>query len=158
MPERRAAAPARGLSAGPRRIDGSRPALFERLFEPEGPRVYHADALREAIAARLEALLATRAPASAVGKPAAARRVTEYGAGPEPGLSPSREEDRLRVAADIREAVAAFEPRLSSPVVEIAPDPDAPQTLRVRIAGAMRLGRLFEPFEFLAPLTPGRAP
>ena len=143
------------LAHGPRRIDGARPLLFERLLEPDRPSVLDAPGLEQATAARLEALLATQAPVSAAGLPASARRVIDYGAGPKPGWTPAGDGDRRRLAEEIRAAVTAFEPRLSEPAVEIEPDPDAPDGLRLRIAGIMRLGRMAEPFRFIAPLAAG---
>lgn len=151
-------APARGLSFGPRRIDGARPALFERLLDPATPRVHDAAGLRDAIIASLTDLLSVRPPAGSADLPASARTVIDYGAAPEPGMTPAREDDRNRLAAGIVQAIAAFEPRLADPQVAILFDPDAPHRLAVRIAGRMRLGRLFEPFAFTLPLGDGRPP
>lgn len=145
----------RGLSYGPRRIDGARRALFDRLLHPAAPRVHDAGGLEAAIAASLSDLLSVRPPAEAAGLPAAARTVLDYGAAPDPARNPAREEDRARIAADIAEAVGAFEPRLADPVVVVLPDPDSPSRLVVRIAGSMRLGRVLEPFAFVAPLDRG---
>jgi type VI secretion system lysozyme-related protein len=147
--------PATGLSAGPRRIDGAAPALFERLLGEDadaGTRVLDAQALRDAVAASIGMLLTVRPPVTAAGVPAALRTVLDYGAAPDPALSPAREEDRRLLAREIREAVAAFEPRLEAPAVEIAPDPDRPGAALLRIEGGLRLGRAMEPFAFIAPL------
>lgn len=153
MPERRTNTVAVPLSAGPRRVDGARPALFERLLA-DGPRkpIYDADGLSRVIAASLRELLATRAPATAAGLSAEARTILDFGAAPDPTLSPARPDDRDRLAREIREAVAAFEPRLAEATVVVDEAAEARGMLIVRITGSMRLGRTLEPFSFRAPI------
>lgn len=141
------------LSAGPRRVDGAKPALFERLLA-NGPeaRIYDADALSRVIATSLRELLATRAPATATGLAAAARTILDYGAAPDPTSAPARQHDRDRLAREIREAVAAFEPRLAEPAVAVDEAAESASLLTVRITGLMRLGRTLEPFAFCTPI------
>ncbi len=153
MPELQSKTPAARLSAGPRRVDGARPALFDRLLANDpGERIYDADALSRVIAASLRELLATRAPATATGLKAAARTILDYGAAPDPTLSPARQDDRDRLAREIREAVAAFEPRLAEAAVAVDEAAETAGLLIVRITGLMRLGPILEPFSFRAPL------
>lgn len=141
------------LSAGPRLVDGSRAALFDRLLSAgRGERLHDAEALSRVIATALRELLATRAPATATGLPAAARTILDYGAAPDPTLSPARQDDRDRLAREIREAVLAFEPRLAEPGVAVDEALDDAGVLTVRITGLMRLGRHLEPFAFTAPI------
>jgi type VI secretion system lysozyme-like protein len=129
------------------------PALFERLLA-DGPkaRIYDAAALSRVIAASLSELLATRAPATASGLPAAARTILDYGAAPDPTLSPARQDDRDRLAREIREAVVAFEPRLAEAAVAVDEAAETAGLLIVRITGSMRLGRTLEPFSFCVPI------
>lgn len=155
MPKAGGSAGGRGLALGPRRVEGARPLLFERLFGEPAPRLHDAAGLSAAIVASLTDLMSVRPPASAHGAAAASRTVLDYGAAPAEGLSPARPEDRARLAADIRAAIAAFEPRLESPEVEIVADPDAPGEALARVTGSVRLGRSVEPFAFLAPLRAG---
>jgi type VI secretion system lysozyme-like protein len=122
------------------------------LTTGRGERIYDRDALSRVIAASLRELLATRAPATATGLPAAARTILDYGAAPDPTLSPASEVDRNRLAREIREAVAAFEPRLAEPEVAVAEAADKAGLLTVRITGLMRHGRILEPFAFTAPI------
>jgi type VI secretion system lysozyme-like protein len=147
----------RGLAAGPRRIDGARPLLFERLFDGGGRRVHDALSLSDAVEAAIGDLLATRPPDGAASRPPEARSVLDYGAAPPEGFAAASEPDRLRVAADIRAAILAFEPRLIDPQVAVAPDPDDPGGLAVAISGVLRVGALLESFAFVAPLKSGGA-
>lgn len=156
MPEGGPSRP-RGLTAGPRRIDGARPLLFERLFDGGGRRVHDPASLSAAVEAALRDLIATRPPAGAEGLPPEARRVLDYGAAPPEGFAVAAEADRLRIAAALRAAILAFEPRLLDPQVTVGPDPDDPGGLLVRVGGSLRLGTLHEGFAFAAPLKPGGA-
>ncbi len=130
---------------------------MERLLQGGrgASRVLDAAGLRASVAASLGALLSVRAPAAAAGRPAAARTVLDYGAPAVEGRSAAREADRDWIAGELREAVLAFEPRLDQPIVSVLPDAEDPGRLRVRIAGAVSLGRVLEPFEFVAPLGGG---
>jgi type VI secretion system protein ImpF len=154
LPEGAPRAP-RGLSAGPRRIDGARPLLFERLFDGGGRRVHDARSLSDAVEAAIGDLLATRPPDGAAARAPEARSVLDYGAAPPEGFSVESEPDRRRIAADIRAAILAFEPRLIDPDVTVGPDRDDPGGLSVAITGALRLGAMLESFAFVAPLKPG---
>ena len=95
-------------------------------------------------------LLSVRAPASAAGKKAAQRTILDYGVLETEGLSPARAEDQNRFAAELLEAVIAFEPRLENPTVEVRPVPENGQVMAVRFIGQLRLGSEFAPFEFIS--------
>jgi type VI secretion system lysozyme-like protein len=128
------------------------------LAAGQGERFYDRDGLSRVIGASLRQLLATRAPATATGLAAAARTILDYGAAPDATLSPARQDDRDRLAREIREAVAAFEPRLAQPVVTVEQAKDEAGVLTVHITGLARHGRILEPFAFSAPVDGAGAP
>lgn len=146
----------RNATVGPRAIEGARALFFEKLFgaaqdaAPVG--LYDKQALALAVAASIQGLLATRAGPDAARRKPGERLVVDYGVPSLEQFSPSRPEDRARLADALRDAILAFEPRLENPEVVVVPNPATAGRLEARITGWLRIARSLEAFSFSGPL------
>ncbi|HEX4955281.1 MAG TPA: type VI secretion system baseplate subunit TssE [Thermoanaerobaculia bacterium] len=131
--------------------------LFDRLedHEPDQKReprplsTLDRKELLESVRQELERLLNTRAsrlPHRPAGLP---RTVIDYGLHDPTHWSPHDPDDRRRLAADIAEAVRAYEPRLSDVRVTVAPLPEQPEVLGATIEGRLVGDTVAEPVSFL---------
>lgn len=136
-----------------------RAPLFDRLIdrdlrvrrEPRPLRTLDRQGLRESIRRELESLFNTRSPLPAERLRGRDRTVVEYGVPDLAVLAPGREEDRQRLAAVLREAIEAYEPRLAAVRVVVdapAPDPARGQTLRARIEATLVVEEVPESVSF----------
>lgn len=66
--------------------------------------------------------------------------VIDYGIADWSGLYADRSDDRLKLAREVRLAIAHFEPRLQLSEVDVQPLNGSRHALRVRIAGQLRSG------------------
>ena len=117
--------------------------LLERLDARGHGDVLDAAGLRASIARELGRLLNARS----VPAPGRQLSVIDYGLPDPSALYAANAEDRAALARAIVRAIAAFEPRLLAPRVEVLPDPDA-RILRVALAGAIRVGDSIEAARF----------
>lgn len=100
-------------------------------------RGFDRQALSESVREELLRLLNTRrAPRSRLKQ----MTVIDYGIVDWSGLYADRSEDRLKLAREIRLAIAHFEPRLQLAEVDVQPLDGSRHALRVRIAGQLRSG------------------
>ena len=141
---------------GPRRGAGARAPLFDRLFDFEPreheethPRRVHGwTAVVDSIRVELSRLLNTRCAVSLDGLREQPRTVVNYGLPDFTTLSPTSDRDRERLAVLIAEAVGAYEPRLRTPRVVVAVDPERPRALRLALHATLTLEGLTEPVSF----------
>ncbi len=136
-----------------------RASLLDRLAgsaagSPSGPRRAHNEpALREAVWRDLERLLSTRRGRQ---PEEGTRGIYDYGVPDFVHLSPRSDEHRAQMAAAIKEAVEAYEPRLSQVRVrvegytdeEIRLAPERLEALRIRIDGLLLSEGVQEPVSF----------
>ena len=100
-------------------------------------RGFDRQALSDSVREELLRLLNTRrAPRSRLNQ----MTVIDYGIVDWSGLYADRSEDRLKLAREIRLAIAHFEPRLQLAEVDVQPLDGSRHALRVRIAGQLRSG------------------
>ncbi len=131
--------------------------LFDRLEDREPDRkreprplsTLDRTELLESVRQELERLLNTRAsrlPHRPAGLP---RTVIDYGLPDPTHWSPHDADHRRRLAADIAEAVTAYEPRLADVKVSVHPLPDQPAALGATIQGRLVGDEVAEPVSFL---------
>ncbi len=129
--------------------------LFDRLVDSETwshhevppRRTLDRDGLRESVRRDLERLLNTRSPLPADQLAQHQRTVIDYGIPALPGFAPPNPDDRLRLAAVVEAAVAAFEPRLHRLRVTVEETAEH-RALAVRIDADLVLGTVTEPVTF----------
>ena len=120
----------------------SRAPLLDRLASQDEAgsvraRGFDRQELSESVREELLRLLNTRrAPRSRLKQ----MTVIDYGIVDWSGLYADRSEDRLKLAREIRLAIAHFEPRLQLAEVDVQPLDGSRHALRVRIAGQLRSG------------------
>ena len=140
-----------------------RAPLFDRLIdrEPDGRRELGARktldraGLRESVRRELGRLFNTRSPLPVDDLRGRERTVIEYGLPDLSVLAPENHADRLRLAAILREAIEAYEPRLADvrvTVAEPAPAPGRRQALRARIDAVLVVDDVAESVSFGAHL------
>lgn len=138
-----------------------RAPLFDRLVQPGGrrpaPRHDTLDraGLRESVRRELEQLFDTRCSLPAEALRGRERTVIEYGLPDLSVLAPARHADRVRLAAILREAIEAYEPRLADVRVTVAapaPEPGRRQALRARIDAVLVIDDVPESVSFGAHL------
>lgn len=152
--------------AGPRFSDGAPAPLFDRLIDDEplvsrevrvrnmlGPL-----ALRDSIRVEIMRLIDTRRPISVEAALAEVGPLTvlEYGIADVSSLMPDNIDDRRLMRLALEKAIAAFEPRLARPMVQVERLPGRPGCLRLEITGMMRVGNVMEPVAFPIDLGPQR--
>ena len=124
------------------------PAAFVPLFdrfgtpasEPLGPGLQDAAGLQESLARDLHRLLSTKCSLTVQGYlDAESLTVLDYGVPDFSGLSLQSSEHLLTMAAVIRKALEAFEPRLRMLEVSCSAYPNSSTRLLVDIAGAVML-------------------
>lgn len=142
---------------GPRVLPGCLPPLFERLFDfSPGTSDDRGDAgrlrgedVRRSVARALGRLLDTRrhVPLADAAR-CSELTVVDYGI-PDFGLaSPSDADARRLMSEAIRRAIAAFEPRLRNPAVELVRVSGRPGVLNIQITGRLDDGETVEPVVF----------
>ncbi|MBN0617353.1 type VI secretion system baseplate subunit TssE, partial [Pseudomonas aeruginosa] len=83
-------------------------------------------------------------------RPAHARSgILAYGLADWTAVQRLRAEDRRQLAREVRAAVEHFEPRLQLAEVEVEPDQDNPQRLRIQLGGRLRSGSRLMPALFV---------
>ncbi len=149
---------------GPRKVDASRPLLFERLTgigaagdaPLEDGALYGKAELMVSIGRELDALFNTRAPVPADVLDTRTRTTIDYGIPDLSQYSPTDPEARTALAAQLARAAAAYEPRLSGPVVKVVPHPARERQLLALVEGTVRLGTQVEHVSFRIGLGPER--
>ena len=158
-----------GTARGPRegrRLPGARALLFDRLVderphedeEEEPARVLDRQALRRSVRTELERLLNTRCPLRAEELEGRERTTLEYGL---PDLAHVYTRDaggREEIAAAVKAAVEAYEPRLKRVRVTVEPSPEHEERrLYARIDALLVVGEVAEAVSFSRlALGPGR--
>ncbi len=113
--------------------------------------------LHESVRRELERLFNTRCPLSADQLAGRERTVIDYGVPDLSVLGPARYLDRDRLAAILREAIAAYEPRLAKVRVAVAEAGDGHETLRARIEAVLIVAGVPESVAFDTALEGGAA-
>lgn len=111
--------------------------------------------LRESVRRELGRLFNTRCPLPADALRGRERTVIEYGLPDLSVLAPGNHRDRVRLAAMLREAIEAYEPRLADVRVTVAEpsgDPSRRGALRVRIDAVLVVDQVAEAVSFGAHL------
>jgi type VI secretion system protein ImpF len=146
----------------PRLVAGATAPLFERLTdlnpagdsEPRPLRVLTPEGLRESVARELDRLLNTRVPVAAEVLAKRRRSTIDYGI-PDLSLFAPRDMDsEVRLTEMLREAIAAYEPRLAEPRVRIAAAAENGAFV-VHVEGGLRLGTVIEPVSFAVSVQRG---
>ena len=151
--------------SGYRRIRGARPLLFERLREtigealPNNPgatqgsgMLHDEDALRGSIAGALSDLFNTRVPLPIEVLEQRERSAIDYGI-PDLSAFPVGENEAIaRLARHLRDAIAAYEPRLMDPSIAIERVPRRPRTLIAVVRGTIEIHMMRRPVVFELPL------
>ena len=140
----------------PRPIPGGRALLFDRLvdLEPassqESPpfRVLDRQALEESVRREVARALNTRCPRPERLQEEGERTVLNYGAPDFSFLAAASTTDRERLAGDLAQAVAAYEPRLSQVRVTLDPVEGNPTALAGRIEALLAVGMVREAVAF----------
>ena len=152
--------------AGPRISDGAPAPLFDRLIddEPQVSREVRVRnmlgpvGLRDSIRAEIMRLIDTRRAISveaALAEPGPLT-VLDYGIADITSLMPDNIDDRRLIRLALEKAIAAFEPRLARPNVQVELRSGHPGCLRLEITGMMRVGNVMEPVAFPIDLGPQR--
>ena len=118
--------------------------LFDRfgtpVFEPLGPGLQDAAGLQESLARDLHRLLSTKCSSTVQAYlNAETLTVLDYGVPDLSGLSLQSSEDLLTIAAVIRKALEAFEPRLHMLEISCSAYPNSHTRMLVDTAGAVML-------------------
>ena len=140
----------------PRPIPGARALLFERLvdLDPASPqestpfRILDRQALEESVRREAARLLNTRCPRPERLQEEGERSVLNYGLPDFSFLIAASGGDRQRLADEIAQALAAYEPRLSQVRVTLDPVQGNPSALAGRIEATLALGMVGEPVSF----------
>jgi type VI secretion system lysozyme-related protein len=139
-------------------IQGQPVPLFDRLVEDseddaeelaqrrDPMRVYGIAALRESVRKDLERLLNSRSLALMPDYPT----VLDYGVADFSHLHAASLTDRTLLAASLRAAIAAYEPRLQAPAVTVESDPNPSHAMRAvaTITGRLQLKQMRELVSF----------
>jgi type VI secretion system lysozyme-like protein len=144
-------------------VEATRPLLFERLAgdSPDMPTrmpasdLYGKPELLSSIRRELGHLFNTRAPVDVETLDRRRRTTIDYGI---PDLSlygPGEASARLSLADQLTRAVAAYEPRLMEPAIEVVPHPERERQLVAVIAGTIRLDTIIERVSFRIDLPTG---
>jgi type VI secretion system lysozyme-like protein len=135
---------------------GTRPLLFERLIgsarsasgietdlaNSEPSRMHNAEALRASVGRELMDLLNTRAPLPIDQLEGRTRTAIDYGI-PDLSAFPIGEISAMaRLTRHVRDAIAAYEPRLRNPVVTIDPMTRSGAALTVTVSGELESGTI----------------
>ena len=139
----------------PKQMQGSRVLLFDRLVDenPEAQkerisyRIYNREGLRQSVQQELMRLLNTRRAQSDVLDPAKAT-VLDYGLPDFSSFSAASATDRQHLTRLLSTAIAAFEPRLLHPRVELSPTESDQRSVDGVISGQLRIGEELEPVSF----------
>lgn len=140
---------------------GSRPLLFERLVTEPKPgngepasqdaassRLLDQEALRASLGRELTDLFNTRVPTPIQALEGRTRSTIDYGI-PDLSAFPIGEHDAmLRLAKHVRDAVLAYEPRLSDPEIEVKPRVGSANTIGILIRGGLKVGMMRVPVVF----------
>lgn len=122
-----------------------------RVVEPF--RVQHLSLLFESVGQEINRLLNTRlAPRRAPDSPwephSRPQTVIDYGLPAFSALEAGNPADAAFLSTSIREKIAAFEPRLKNPVVELRPMPDNPSAMMGTLRGTLQLENVPYPVQF----------
>ncbi|WP_437283733.1 type VI secretion system baseplate subunit TssE [Sorangium sp. So ce375] len=140
--------------------EAGRVPLFDRLvdedlsqrIEARPKRSHNLDGLRASVRRDLERLLSTRCPVPGDVALSRQRTVIDYGLPDlELGGRSHVKEERLRVARTVRQAIEAYEPRLTRVEVELL-DPEGGTRYRVAIRAMLVTEQVREPLSFTMPL------
>lgn len=140
-------------------VEGGRALLFERLVDlapgqgEARPFVLHdRDGLKTSLAFELERLLSTRVPVAIEVLTGRQRTTIDYGI-PDGALTvPADPTGRQRLAEQVRAAIAAFEPRLLDPQVNLRLAEGRGDALVAEISGWLDMAGQREPVSFAVPL------
>lgn len=143
---------------GPKRVQGVRALLFERLVDERHPdphdpapppeRLLDREAVRRSIGQQLDWLFNTRAPVDADTLDQRSRSTIDYGV-PDLSLYAVNDPEAVtRLAKHLTIAVEAYEPRLQRPKVTVVSDPERAGQLIAEIAGGLDLGDEIEALSF----------
>jgi type VI secretion system lysozyme-like protein len=145
----------------------SRVPLLDRLVD-EAPwedrevpprRTLDRRSLRESVRRELERLFNTRSPLSPSRLTAMAARdrtVADYGIPDLAGFAPANRDHWGDLAHLLTRTVAAYEPRLVDPRVEVRQDPEEDEALVVYVDGALQIEGVLEPITFPVVFRGGR--
>lgn len=146
-------------------LHGARVPLFDR-FMPDGGggrggvsllewhaarqdgMEHAASPLERSIERELIRLLNTRCPCSLAQLATRERSVVDYGLPDYSSLYTANLDDQKRLAALVRDTIAAFEPRLREVQVDIARIPNSRHALRVAVGGLVLIEGRLEPVRF----------
>lgn len=144
------------LTQGPRHVDGTRALFLERLVtasEMRPVKTYDVTELGAAIGRSCGDILSVRMPQSSLSKPHQERTILDYGIPSLEQFAPGRHDDLIALANQMQQAIAAFEPRLADPSVEVIKETNDHRGLVALIRGKIKTGKILEPFEFALPLS-----
>ncbi len=149
---------------GPRQVEAVRPLLFERLTGTTGDddatleegATYGRDELLASIERELGVLFNTRAPVAAEVLARRRRTTIDYGIPDLSHYAPGDPSARDALAADLRSAIAAYEPRLLGPGVTVTQHPARERQLIAAVEGNIRLETIVEHVSFRIELPNGR--
>lgn len=141
----------------------ARAPLFERLidrdpgstWEPRPFKTLDRRGLRESVRRELERLFNTRCPLPADRLRGRERTVIDYGVPDLSVLAPGDHSDRLRLAAILREAIEAYEPRLARVRVTVDGPSSVPargNALHARVEAVLVFDEVAESISFGAHL------
>lgn len=143
-------------------VEGGRALLFERLVdlapgqrEPMPFILHDRDGLKASLAFELERLLSTRVPVAVDVLAGRERSTVDYGIPDGALTTPADPEARGRLATQIVQAIAAFEPRLAEPVVAMRLMDGRGDALVAEISGWIVMDGQREPVCFAIPLDGG---
>lgn len=129
--------------------------LFDRLAdhdlarpEPVPLRALDAEALRTSVMNELFDLLNTRCPFTESALRGRGRTTLEYGLADVSPAYPGASASQTEVAARMRDAIAAYEPRLRQVQVAVEPVDGKPMQLLARVRGVLAAGSAPVPVQF----------
>lgn len=132
-------------------------SLLDKLIADDLSRGFRSvEAVKESVARDVEHLLNTRLGQRirADAFPQLSRSVANYGLMDFASMSLASQEDRDRICDDIRHSILAHEPRLTRPVVTLAPQAMQQQRLHFSIRATLLIEDQAEPVSFDAVLQP----
>lgn len=141
-------------------VSGLPVPLFDRFDEElddgrtmEPYRIHTLSLLLESIQKEIENLLNTRLPprrfAGSSWEPLSLpQTVLDYGLPDFSSLSAGSPFDTAKVASAVSAKIAAFEPRLQNPVLELQPAPDDPARMIGTLRGTVRMEQVNHPVSF----------
>lgn len=147
----------------PRRTEGARALLFERLVDhdPQSPgeprplRVLDPHELRESVRREVARLLNTRCPTPPEELGGRERTVLDYGLPDFSHLYTRDPRAQEALAQEVQRAVAAFEPRLRQVRAVVEPLRNSQRELWVRIDALLRVGEVMEAVSFPVAIRDG---